>query len=156
MHGVTRGVPPVLDLEREKALQQLLVDGAMSGVIQSAHDCAEGGIAVTAAESSFDTGLGSSIDLTAVAASAGYDDIATLFGESASRVLVSVRPNDAAELVTRARKLGVPAVQVGSVGGDRIRLSIAGRTVIDEPLRDAEHLWSNAIGSHFEKQRAIA
>src|SRR4051812_16496575 len=118
VHGLVRGVPPALDLSHEAALHRMLVEGAMSGLIQSAHDCAEGGLAVTTAESSFDTGLGSSIDLPAAAAPAGFEDIAALFGESASRALVSVRPNDAAELITRARKLGVPAVQVGSVGGN--------------------------------------
>jgi hypothetical protein len=50
----------------------------------------------------------------------------------------------------------VPAVQIGTVKGDRIRLSITGRTVVDESLHDAERIWSTAIGSHFEKQRAIA
>jgi len=46
VHGLVRGVPPVLDLDREKALQTLLVDGAAAGLIRSAHDCAEGGLAV--------------------------------------------------------------------------------------------------------------
>ena len=156
IHGLIRGVPPVLDLHRESALQHLLVDCAAVGLIQSAHDCAEGGLAVTLAESSFDTGLGVSVDLTAVGASDGFDDIATLFAESASRVVVSVRPDAVAELLKRARESGVPAAQLGTVGGDRIRVSIAGRVVLDEPLISAEHIWSSAIGSYFEKQRAIA
>jgi phosphoribosylformylglycinamidine (FGAM) synthase-like enzyme len=72
-------------------------------LIQSAHDCAEGGLAVTVAESCFDTGLGASVDVADVSASVGYADIATLFGESASRVVVSVRPNQVA-ICWRARK----------------------------------------------------
>jgi phosphoribosylformylglycinamidine synthase len=156
MHGLIRGTPPVLDLGREKALQQILVEGAAAGLIQSAHDCAEGGLAVTVAESCFDTGLGASIDVSSVETPGGDADIVTLFGESASRVVVSVRPDRVADLVERARKAGVPAVQIGTVKGDRIRLSIAGRTVVDESLHDAERIWSTAIGSHFEKQRAIA
>jgi len=156
MHGLVRGVPPILDLDRERALQHVLVEVAAAGLIQSAHDCAEGGVAVTVAESSFDTGLGVSVDLAVVAASDGFDDISTLFAESASRVVVSVRPDALAELMRRAEQAGVPAARIGTVGGDRIRLSIAGRTVIDESLKSAEPLWSNAIGLYFEKQRAIA
>ncbi len=72
VHGLIRGTPPALDLDRERALQQLLVDGAAAGLIQSAHDCAEGGIAITAAEKCFDTGLGASIDLQPVAAAGGF------------------------------------------------------------------------------------
>ncbi len=81
MHGLVRGVPPALDLEREAALQRVLVAGAASGLIRSAHDCAEGGLAVTVAESSFDTGLGADVDVTTVPASTpSFSDIATLFG----------------------------------------------------------------------------
>src|SRR4051794_16860867 len=156
MHGLIAGAPPMLDLEREKALQQLLVNGAAAGLIQSAHDCAEGGLAVTIAESCFDTELGASIDVAAVDAPGGRSEIATLFSESASCVVVSVRPAQAGELLERARNAGVPAVAIGTVGGDRIRMSISGQLTVDESMKDAERIWSNAIGSYFEKQRAIA
>jgi phosphoribosylformylglycinamidine synthase len=156
MHGLIRGVPPQLDLKREAALQRLLVDGAATGLIQSAHDCAEGGVAVTVAESSFDTGLGAQVNLDPVSDASSFQDIATLFGESASRVIVSVQAGQLNELLARAKKAGVPAAHVGTVGGDRIRISIAGRAVIDESLADAEHIWSTTIASRFEKQRAIA
>ena len=56
VHGLIRGAPPVLDLDRERALQRLLVALAKDGRIQSAHDCAEGGVAVTLAECCFDSG----------------------------------------------------------------------------------------------------
>src|SRR5690606_32111796 len=64
LHGLLRGQPPVLDLERERALQQLLVRLAADGLIRSAQDCAEGGLAVALAECCFDTGgLGAAVDL---------------------------------------------------------------------------------------------
>ena len=66
-HGLLRGVPPALDLDAEKRLQQLLVSLAADGLVQSAHDCAEGGLAVTIAECSFDTGgIGADVDIPAV------------------------------------------------------------------------------------------
>ena len=103
MHGLIRGVPPALDLAREAALQRVLVEGAAAGIIRSAHDCAEGGLAVTLAECCFDTALGVDVDVPAVVAgAAAWRDVATLFGESASRVVVSVSP----EQVDRAAGAG--------------------------------------------------
>jgi len=157
VHGLIAGRPPALDLDREAALQRLLVAGAAAGVIRSAHDCSEGGLAVTAAESCFDSGLGVAVDIPAVGdAVAGFEDIAALFGESASRAIVSVAPDRAAELLAMAGTHGVPAVVLGRVGGDRIRMAIAGRSVIDEPVAGAEAIWAGSIGSYFERVRAIA
>ncbi|MBM3819509.1 MAG: phosphoribosylformylglycinamidine synthase subunit PurL [Acidimicrobiia bacterium] len=157
MHGLVRGKPPALDLAREGALQTLLVRGIANGLIRSAHDCAEGGFAVTLAESCFDTGLGAEVDVAAVETAApAFGDIATLFGESASRVIVSVGAARTAELVALANAHGITATAIGLVGGDRIRISIGGRSVIDTPLAEAERIWSTAIDAHFESRRAIA
>jgi phosphoribosylformylglycinamidine synthase II len=157
VHGVIRGVPPALDLAREAALQRLLVEGAAAGVIRSAHDCTDGGLAVTVAESCFDSGLGVDVDIAVVASDAiGYRDISTLFGESASRAVVSVNPERAAELLSMAAAADLPAAQIGVVGGDRIRISAGGRRLLDEPLVAAEHIWSTAIEDYFERRRAIA
>jgi phosphoribosylformylglycinamidine synthase len=71
-------------------------------------------------------------------------------------VVVSVRDTDVDELLAQAVAAGVPAARIGTVGGDRIRMSIAGTVVIDEALPEAERIWSEAIGAFFEKQRAIA
>ena len=157
VHGLVRGAPPVLDLAREAALQRVLVDGASTGVIRSAHDCAEGGVAVTLAECCFDSPHGVDVDLPGVRASLeSHRDTATLFGESASRAVVSVSPTQLATLLAMAAAAGVPATPIGHVGGDRVRVSIDGRRVIDEPRVDAERVWATAIETYFERQRAIA
>jgi phosphoribosylformylglycinamidine synthase len=157
MHGLIAGRPPSLDLAREQALQRLLVEAVAAGMLRSAHDCAEGGVAVTVAESAFDTGLGVDVDLTAVEAAdgSGWTDTATLFSESASRVVVSVTPAALAELLALAAARGVPAARIGTVGGDRIRIAIGGRPALDEPLADVEAIWSGSIAGYFER-RAIA
>ncbi|MBI4888679.1 MAG: phosphoribosylformylglycinamidine synthase subunit PurL, partial [Acidobacteria bacterium] len=135
VHNLLRGTPPALDLAREAALERVLVRGAAAGLIRSAHDCAEGGLAVTLAESCFDTGLGASVDVPAVAtATARFGLAATLFGESASRALVSVEARRSAEMVALAAGERVPAAIIGRVGGGRIRIAVDGRGVIDEPL----------------------
>jgi phosphoribosylformylglycinamidine synthase subunit PurL len=126
-------------------------------MIRSAHDCAEGGFAVALAECCFDSGLGVMVDVAAVDSPIpGFGDIATLFGESASRVVVSAAADRAADLLALAAAARVPAAQVGAVGGDRIQLSVAGRPVLDEPLADAERIWSSAIETYFQRPRAIA
>ena len=156
MHGLVRGRPPVLDLTREAALQRLLVAGAASGLIRSAHDCAEGGLAVTLAECCFDTGYGLEAAVPAVEGTSSFRDIAALFGESASRVVVSVAANRADEMIALAARALVPATVIGRVGGERIRLTIDGRLVIDEPLVDAEDQWSTAIERYFETNHVTA
>jgi phosphoribosylformylglycinamidine synthase len=156
VHGLIRGVPPSLDLGREAALQRLLVEGAAAGVIASAHDCAEGGLAIAIAECCFDSSHGVDVDVPGVAASSTWRDISTLFSESASRVVVSVKPAHVEQVLAMAGAANLPAVRIGSVGGDRIRVSIDGERVLDEALAAAESIWSTAIESYFERRRAVA
>jgi phosphoribosylformylglycinamidine synthase len=156
VHGLVRGVPPALDLDREKALQKFLVDGAAAGLIRSAHDCAEGGLAVTVAECCFDSGLGVEVGTPGTNAEVTWRDVMTLFGESASRVVISVEPRYASEILHRAADAGVPAMDIGRVGGERIRMSVDGRVVLDAALDEIERLWSSAIGNYFERSRAVA
>ncbi|NOT44814.1 MAG: phosphoribosylformylglycinamidine synthase subunit PurL [Acidobacteria bacterium] len=155
VHGLVRGVPPVLDLAAEAALQRLLVAAAAQGLVRSAHDCAEGGVAVTLAECCFDTGLGADVDLPpAELPAAGFEVVGTLFGESASRVLVSTAPSSREALLDAARAAGVPAAVIGRVGGSRIRLAVAGVVVIDEALDDAQRLWDGALERELEPASA--
>ena len=156
MHGLIRGVPPALDLKREAALQRVLVEGAASGIVRSAQDCSEGGFAVTVAECCIGTGLGARVDIASVASAGGFGDIATLFAESASRVVVSVAAAREAELLSIASRQKLPARRIGIVAGDRVRIAIDGRTVIDEPLGTIERPWSTAIERYFEPAKAIA
>jgi phosphoribosylformylglycinamidine synthase len=155
-HGLLRGVPPSLDLAQERRLQTLLVELASAGLVSSAHDCAEGGLAVALAECCFDSeyGVEASVPFAEDAgleAWAALSEVATLFGESASRVIVSMPERHAAEIVARAAASGVPASVVGRVGGDRIRIAVDGRTMVDESREQLEQIWASAIGSRFER-----
>lgn len=150
--GLIRGTPPALDLPREAALQRVLVGVAQAGLVASSHDCAEGGLAVTLAECCFDAGLGVEVNVPAVAASTeGFIDVQTLFGESASRAVVSASPAHAQDVLGRAAREGVPARVVGRVGGTRIRLSVDGRVAVDLAVADAESAWAAAVGRRFER-----
>jgi phosphoribosylformylglycinamidine synthase len=156
VHGLIRGEAPALDLEREAALQRVLIEGAAASLVRSAHDCAEGGLAVTIAESCFDSSHGVDVDVKGVGGPAAWRTVATLFGESASRAVVSVGPEHVDRVLALAAAAKVPAVRIGVVGGDRIRVSVDGARVLDEPLAAAESIWSTAIEHYFERRRAVA
>ena len=101
--------------------------------------------------------LGADVDVPVVTSvTQAFGDIATLFGESASRVVVSVSAGREAELMALAARERVPARRIGLVGGHRIRVSIDGRRVLDAPASEAEQIWTTAIERHFEPARAIA
>ena len=152
VHGLVRGRPAPVDFDREKALQQLVVDAARRGMLCSAHDCAEGGLAVALAECCIESsGVGARVDLPASAgAGDGLDVVRGLFGESPSRIVVSATRDRRVELLERARALGVPAAVVGRTGGDRVTVSVAGAVVADVALEAAEHAWATGLARHFE------
>jgi phosphoribosylformylglycinamidine synthase len=154
MQRIIAGVPPEVDLASEKALQGLVVDAARQGLLRSAHDCAEGGLAVTLAECAFGTGgVGASVDVAAVAAPAPWMSVATLFSESASRVVVSAAREHVGALLKLAMARGVAAREIGSTGTGRISVSVEGRRVIDIDVSEAEAVWDGALEKYF-KQRA--
>jgi phosphoribosylformylglycinamidine synthase len=155
--GIVRGVPPALDLAAEKALQSLIVGLASEGLLRSAADCSDGGIALALAECCFDTdGIGAEASIPGVdiAKDRGVNEAAALFGESATRVLLSVTPDDVAAVLERAAAAGVPARVVGQTGGNLLRIAAGGRMVIDMPVLEAERIWSSAVTQYFVKRAA--
>jgi phosphoribosylformylglycinamidine synthase II len=157
VHDLVRGVPPALDLEAERALQTLLVTLADERLMRSSHDCSDGGLAVTLAECCFDTnGTGAEVSIAGahVARDAALNVAAALFGESASRVVVSVVPDDVTTVLARAAAANVPARVIGETGGNLLRIAVAGEMVIDQSVDDAERAWASAIGDYFVKRVA--
>ena len=165
VHGLIRGQAPALDLDAEKRLQRLLVESAAEGLLLSAHDCSEGGVAVTLAECCFDTGgLGVTAELAPVSAgsapgpqlsptssNATWSTVATLFSESASRVVVSTSPEDLEVFLDRAATAGVPAALIGRTGGARLVIGVAGSGGIDISVAEAEQIWSGALERYFDR-----
>jgi phosphoribosylformylglycinamidine synthase len=123
----------------------VLTAAAAAGVLESAHDCSDGGAAVTLAECAFDSGgLGLRVDLPAAGSSR-----ATLFGESASRAIVTVRPENRAALMRIALAAGVVALAIGEVGGTGVRIAVNGELAIDAPLAELERIWSTSLARNF-------
>jgi phosphoribosylformylglycinamidine (FGAM) synthase-like enzyme len=123
-----------------------------AGWAKSAHDCSDGGLAVTLAECCFDSGAtGVSVTVPPAASDGGVDLVAaTLFGESASRAVVSADPADTAHVLAAARRLGVPAAKIGVTGGREISMAIAGQGVaVQCSVLEAEARWSNGLSKWF-------
>jgi phosphoribosylformylglycinamidine synthase len=95
-----------------------------------------------------------SIDAVEVSGDARMNVAAALFGESASRVLVSVVPDEVTEVLRRAAAARVPARVIGETGGNRLRIAVAGTTAIDLSVDEAERTWSTAIGRYFQRRVA--
>ena len=134
VHGLVRGMPPALDLAREAALQRVLVDVAQAGLVASAHDCAEGGLAVTLAECCFDAGLGVEVNVPAVAASAaGFVDVRRS-SVSRRRERWCRRRRRTRRTCWRSRGARRRAGTSRSVesAATRIRLSVDGRVAVDD------------------------
>ena len=156
--GLVRGTPPAIDLVAERALQRLVADLAAEGLLESAHDCAEGGLAVTVAECCFDSGgIGAELSLPPTPPGAATDALAAttaLFGEAPTRVVVSVAERHVDTVRARAATAAVPARLLGRTGGSRLRLLVADEVVIDLPLAEAEHVWATGLSRYFEPSAA--
>ena len=153
-----QGAPPALDLERERALQHLIVALVRDGLVESAHDCADGGLAVTLAECTFSSGgIGVEVSLPAVPGLAdGWHTAATLFGESASRIVVSAAQDVVSKVLAAAAAAGVPAAVIGRTGGSEIRLDVDGDPVVRMSVADAEQAWAAAIGQRMQSAAGAA
>jgi len=143
------GSPPRCDLETAKTLHTTLVGLIQSGLVKSAHDCSEGGLAVALAESCIsqliarDTPrlIGATFDLSAL------KDVrlnALLFGETQSRVVISCKALDAVKVVERAKLMGVPAARIGTVGGDKLTIKTS-NAEFSTPVAELHEAWWNSI-----------
>jgi phosphoribosylformylglycinamidine synthase len=118
------GQAPAIDLAAEAKLQSLLLVLAREGLLESAHDVSDGGLATTLAECCAvgSEAVGARIELPREPSA--VDAVATLFGEAPSRVVVSVRVGNLAAVLERARALGVAAGSIGETGGDVLSIRL--------------------------------
>ncbi len=143
--GLVRGEPPSLDLARERAVQRACLEAIRLGLVRSAHDCSEGGLAVALAESCMGGAGGSSIGVEVELGGTIRPD-ALLFGESQSRIVVSLRESDWPKLQEIAAAHRVPLERLGTVGGRRVKLRGAA-CALDLPLDEMERAWRGGLAS---------
>jgi phosphoribosylformylglycinamidine synthase len=149
IHGRKAGTPPRLDYEKEKAVQETVRSLIRMGLVKSAHDCSEGGLAVALAECciSGDEMVGAEIDLTAFGPSPA--DV-LLFNESQSRIVISVRRENASAALSLAEWQGVPVYRLGFTGGEQLRIK-SGERQWPWPVKDLREKWWGAIRGWMEE-----
>jgi phosphoribosylformylglycinamidine synthase subunit PurL len=147
LHGRKAGVPPRLDFDKELAVQQFVRELIRDGIVKSAHDCSEGGLAVALSESciSGSEKIGATIRVPEFP---GRPDI-FLFNESQSRIVISMLPEAADQVESSAQKVGVPLVRLGEVGGRTLSID-AGDNSFVWSLDELHDPW------YFSIARALA
>ncbi len=153
MHDLVAGDAPTVDLVGEKALQEAMIELAEAGLIRSAHDCAEGGIAVTLAEASFGDSVPFGIDVVIPAGlpRAPLARAPLLFGEAQGRIVVSCAADAEERVSAVASKHNVMVTVIGTVGAARGTFRVAvgdgtdAREAISAPVEELAGIHSRAI-----------
>ncbi|HWR36481.1 MAG TPA: phosphoribosylformylglycinamidine synthase subunit PurL [Clostridia bacterium] len=139
--GAIWGLPPALDLDKELALQKALIEIIGAGLADSAKDVSEGGLAVTLAEAGFTRGIGVDVQLR----SDGYSPEYLLFGENASRVLLSCDSKQLGRIQQVASNHGITCSQIGTTAADGFSISIDGAKVLSAKVPELRQVWSSAL-----------
>lgn len=140
VHGVTEGRPPQLDLNTERKLLDAVLAAIQNGLVRSAHDLSEGGLAVALAESCISGGLGANVQLNTEL----RHDVA-LFSESQSRILLSASEGQAKELEDFIASRGVPVQVIGQVEGPELNIQINGAKSLSKSVSGLKQVWEDVI-----------
>jgi len=138
--GTVWGYPPSLDLKQEAALQKFLA-AAEQRWLESAHDCSDGGLAVTLAEAAFPLGIGAKVKLS----SQGYSPETALFSEQATRVVISCDPKDTKRIQQSAVQYGLSAEVLGQTISESLEISIDGKVAVAAAVSDLKQVWESAL-----------
>jgi phosphoribosylformylglycinamidine synthase len=139
--GAVWGFPPALELEREAALQKAVVEMIGTALVESAHDCSEGGIAVTLAESAFAMGVGLRVNLPSL----GLPPESILFGEDASRIVISCDRSSLLGIQQVAEKYGLSADQIGETVSGQIEIKLDGRAAVSATVSELREAYEGAL-----------
>ena len=146
--GVVWGYPPELELQKEASLQKALVELAQAGLLDSAHDCSDGGIAVTLVESGFTNSIGMSVDLT----SQGLPPEFILFGEDASRVVISCDRDKLGAIQQVAVKYGIAAESIGETAPGQVEIRLDGRMVVSAQISELRQAHEGSLQRMLQTQ----
>jgi phosphoribosylformylglycinamidine synthase subunit PurL len=143
VHNLVKGTPPWIDLKLEQAIQNCCIDAIERGILRSAHDISDGGLAVALAECCIggaDKPLGVRIEMREM-----IRGDALLFSESQSRIVVSLQEKDLVQLQEIASGQGVALQVIGAVGGSRLSI----QPILQLPVDELRSIWSSALGDRL-------
>jgi phosphoribosylformylglycinamidine synthase len=141
--GTVWGYPPALDLETEAGLQKAVIELVQLGLVDSTHDCADGGVAVALAETALPRGVGARVNL----ASGGLFAEFALFGEDASRIVISCDHEQVRRIKEVAERHGVAGEVIGETTPDRLEISLDGKVVISAAVSELSQAYEGALES---------
>jgi len=151
IHGLEAGPPPSIDLAAERRLHECVLTAIGEGLLASAHDCSDGGLTVCLAESSIPAGVGAAVLLRSDDFH-GLPPSALLFGETQSRIVVSLRTErQLKRLEQLAAAHQVRAQWIGSVGGQNLRIAVDGQDLLDEPVEALARVYQGSIREVMEE-----
>ena len=144
IHNTVKGTPPWIDLKLEQAIQNCCIEAIESGILRSAHDISDGGLAVALAECCIggpDKALGVRAEMREM-----IRGDALLFSESQSRILVSMQEKDLGQLQEIASRHAVPLQVIGAVGGSRFSI----QPILQLPVDELQVIWSSALADRLK------
>jgi phosphoribosylformylglycinamidine synthase len=141
--GALWGYPPELDLEKEAALQKALIEMIQEGLVESVHDCSDGGLAVALAEKAFAKGVGARVNLAANGLPAEF----VLFGEDASRIVLSCDPVNVSRIQHVAAQHGIAADLIGETISGRLEIFLDGQVVASAEISDLNQTYESSLES---------
>jgi phosphoribosylformylglycinamidine synthase len=140
--GSLWGTPPALDLDAEASLHKLLAALAEEGLLRSARDISDGGIAVALAQAAFPLGIGAKVEQDQ---SLMVHPLFGLFAEPASTVLVTTHPSNVSAIESLAGEFNFLAARIGATGGARLEILVDGEPFISAPLASLRKPWASAL-----------
>jgi phosphoribosylformylglycinamidine synthase len=149
--GAVWGYPPELDLEKESTLQRALISMIQRGLVESAHDCSSGGLAVALAESGFRNGVGVKVDI----ASHELPPEFALFGEDASRAVLSCDPAQVSGIKQLAVEYGLSVDTLGETIPEQFEISLDGLVVVSAAVRELRDTYENALEAALRAEPVV-
>ncbi|MFH1245027.1 MAG: AIR synthase-related protein, partial [Candidatus Omnitrophota bacterium] len=146
LHGQVRGEPPALDLALEQAVQQVALEAIRTGLVSSAHDCSEGGLASALAECCISDGehlMGAVVD----GLDGGIRTDSLFFGESQSRIILSCPEASLDKIKQIAGRFSAPFKVIGKTGGRDLKISHKGRLLVNLSCERMHEQWANSLSS---------
>jgi phosphoribosylformylglycinamidine synthase II len=152
---IRSGQVPRLDTDAELAVQTACLRAAEAGLLRSAHDCSDGGLAVALAECCFSSqnrpAFGADIDIT------GEYDLATrLFSETPSRIIISFDQSALGDIEEIVAAASCQMTLLGNVGSDRLRIESDGEEVIQLDVADMENAWRSSLKDKLQAEAMAA
>jgi phosphoribosylformylglycinamidine synthase II len=139
--GTLWGYPPELDLEKEAALQKAVIELIQLGLVDSAHDCSDGGLVVALAEKAFPKGVGARVSITANRLPTEF----ALFGEDASRIVISCDPANISRIQEIAETSGIAADVIGETMPDRLEITLDGKLLISASVSELSGAYEGSL-----------